>query len=177
MTISGQSDGEEAATFRHAFAETSVKAFVVEAMLPLWQVGSQRGEPKYQISALYPLLNPDVSFNWPWFDKWRTRFAAGEMPDTWIYLASRIKDKRLGLREDKVNMMANVIGSLLLNRRSAWQHVNTPGLRPVYTVHSQCAVSAAIAKEFSDTLQPGNWRTYPPYFPGDTSWVTRSIGR
>lgn len=167
------SDQEAREAFDHVMAGTTVKPFVAEAMFPLWLVGFRRGEPKYQRAAFYPLMDPEISFQWPWFVEWRGVFAKGEMPDSWTFMAMRIKDQRLALREDMVQLLSLTISATIGNRHDAAAHARSPGGSRPFRALSSCPLSEQIATGRLSALVPGDWRTYPPYFPGDASSITR----
>lgn len=169
MAQFGDSDDDLKQVYDHVMSGTTVKPFVAEALFPLWLVGYRRGEPKYERAAFYPLMDPDIMFQWNWFTQWRKVFAEGDMPYSWLNMARRIKDKRLGLREDMAQLLSKTIGMAIINRRSAFQHTRSSWPNRHLNVSADCDVSRRIATQRLQGVLVGDWQTYPPYFPGDTA--------
>lgn len=167
-------ESEAVACFFHVFEQTTVALDVVETLLPLWLKGYREGDPRFERAALYPLMEPDIPFKWPVFNAWRATFAkTGELPDRWTYLASRIKDRRLSLREDMTLILQITIASSICNRRLAAQHAQLSSPAQTFELSTFCPVEAQIGRDKLLTHIPGDWRTYPPYFPGDQSTICR----
>lgn len=165
--------------YRHVLGGTSVRSEIVDCMLPLWLHGQMRGDPRLEEAAFGPLATEGISFSWPWFSEWLERFRKEKLlPVRWEPLADQIKDRRLGFRHERIPLLAHTLARLVYNRMRAEQQVGYADVRRAgsgrFQVSSECEASRTIAEERLPLLVPGDWRTYPPYFPGDTSsihWV------
>jgi len=168
-------------TYMHVLGMTSVKETYLNGMLPLWLYGYQKGDPRMQEAALGPLRTEGVSFIWPWFSEWRESFREAKLlPLSWLPFSDHVWDLRLGLRQERVAILSDVIWRTAWNRRLANQHAafddaSRPRRSMAYTydLRSDCEASQMVAARRLAGLVPGDWRTYPPYFPGDHSTVER----
>jgi hypothetical protein len=171
--------------FQQVLGGTTVKPEIAQCMLPLWLHGVMKGDARFETAAFGPLLSPDISFVWDWFTRYRKEFRLLHLlPLSWHAFADEMKDLRLGLRELRVLLLAETINRTMWNRREAAQHaasddVNTFGgtRRATYTLESDCEASAHVNRIKLPELIPGDWRTYPPYYPGDHTVVARSSER
>lgn len=163
--------------YREVLAQTSVKPMIVEAMLPLWLSGHMRGDFRLETAAFGPLLTDGISFQWPIFAEWRDRFVQAEvLPEGWNITWETMKDRRLGLRQQRIGIMAQTISALLRNRREARRdaQMHNHGL---YEITADCPASKLIAAERASSLVIGDATTYPPFFPGDRSSVRHILRR
>jgi hypothetical protein len=164
-------------TYMHVMGLTSIKPDLVKGMLPLWLHGFQTGDFRLQTAALGPLRSPDISFVWPFFTDWLEHFRAAKLlPRAWEGFADQVKDRRLGFRDERVPLLADVLMRTVYSRREASQHAATSdsSLRIYsYDLIPDCEASESIVKEQLARLVPGDWRTYPPFFPGDRTQVRR----
>lgn len=178
MSDRGFTETDAISAYVDTFSATTVDSQLVEGMLPIWLRGYRSGDLKFERAALYPLLDPEIPFKWSAFSEWRSIFAKeGELPERWQFLQERIKDRRLALREDMVLILGITISTAIYNRRTAAQHREGDLRVRVYDIFSNCPVGLRIGRSKLSALIPGDWRTYPPYFPGDQSSVTRFVKR
>ena len=163
-------------------AMTSIKDHIIRGMLPLWLYGYQKGDRRLQEAAFGPLRTEGVSFVWPWFLEWRETFRELKLlPKSWEYFADQLRDHRLALRDERVPLLADTLAWTIHNRREALIHADAPTYGPrksayLYSINSDCEASLSLAAQRLASLIPGDWRTYPPYFPGDRSQVLRHRG-
>lgn len=160
--------------YREVFAKTSVKPMIVEGMLPLWLSGHMRSDHRVEVAALGALLTDGISFQWPEFTEWRSRFILDKVtPSSWNVSWETMKNRRLGLRQERIGVLARTINSLLRNRWEAAQQAQC-GREGDYEIVSDCPASRLVAAERLSSLVVGDAATYPPYFPGDLSTVRRT---
>lgn len=171
---------EIAATYLQVLGETTVKPDIVKGMLPLWLHGHLNGDPRLTEAALAPLRSPDIAFSWPWFDEWRDRFRrAGILPRVWDDFSAMVDDGRRGLRDQRVGLLNQTIAARIYNRHRAGQHLALlSGLSPAaaqlrhFTLRTDCEASEVVSREKLASVDPRDWLTYPPYFPGDSTDVS-----
>lgn len=172
-----------AETYLHVLGLTTIKPDIVKGMLPLWLHGHQKGDPRLAEAALGPLRSPGISFAWPWFIEWLEHFREARLlPRAWEPFADRVKDRRLGFRDERVPLLADVLSRTIWNRREASLHLESSGTRLdgwqrtyTYELVVDCEASESLLPDRLARLVPGDWLTYPPYFPGDRTSVRRKV--
>lgn len=173
---------EVAEIYFEVLATTTIKDHYIRGMLPLWLYGYQKGDAVMQEAAFGPLCTDGVSFVWPWFLEWLDHFRSEQLlPRSWESFADHVKDRRHGLRKERIPLLADTLWRTVWNRRAAKQHASCCGgsddLRRVYeyVLVAGCEASESILPDKLLRLVPGDWRTYPPYFPGDRTSVQRRV--
>lgn len=164
-------------------ATTSIKADVARGMLPLWLEGYRRGDFRLQEAAFGPLRTEGISFVWPWFIECLDHFRdAHLLPLAWHSFSDQVKDRRLGFRQERVPLLADTLFWTIQNYRLARQHAASSSALPrtrqrtyVYGLESECEASQSLASDRLSRLIPGDWQTYPPFFPGDRTRVSRNV--
>lgn len=160
---------------------TTVKDDISKAMLPLFLHGQTTGNTRLTTAAFGPLLSEGMSFSWPWFDEWLEHFRSEHLlPERWEAFADKVKDRRGRITVERIPLLADTIGWMCHNRRLANQHASylqaeLNGHRKVfsYALKSECAASQSLHARRLERLVPGDWRTYPPFFPGDRTMIRR----
>lgn len=174
---------EVADTYLHVLGLTTIKPDIVKGMLPLWLHGHQKGDPRIQEAALGPLRSPEISFFWPWFIEWLEHFREARLlPRAWEPFADRVMDRRLGLRDERIPLLADVLSRTVWNRGEASKHAarndpSLPGWKRTYSYElvPDCEASESLLPDRRTHFVAGDWRTYPPYFPGDRTSVQRKV--
>ncbi len=162
--------------YRHVFSQTTMKPEVSEGMLPLWLHGWVNRDQRLEKAALMP-AGGDVSWGWSAVHTFRDRFInLGSWPKVWeMYLdLDNLRDRRRGLKSEMVELLRRTIAETIHNRANAAQDNPDPtsfSWRHGYEFHCDGDVERTVAEEHRSTLVLGDWRTYPPYFPGDTTRI------
>jgi hypothetical protein len=167
--------------YQEVLAGTSIKDTYVRGMLPLWLYGHLKGDTRMEDAAFGPLRTEGVSFHRPWFSEWLEHFREARLlPAAWEPFADQVKDRRLGFRNEQVPLLAQTIRARIHNLRLARQHSalaeppnRSRGRTYSYRLSSDCQAAQSLAVDRLARLVPGDVRTYPPYFPGDRTHVTR----
>lgn len=166
-------------TYASILAPTSIKPVFQEGMLPLFLSGLTSGTAKVCEAAFAPLKTQGISFTWPLFDKWRRIFHEhGIWPNRWHGFVDKAKDRRLSLREEKAWLLPIHIQSAIYHRHRAAQLANMTGYmraRNLKVQHPEPDLEPLIRKQTAK-IDPTDWQTFPPFFPGDTSYVTVDRG-
>lgn len=168
---------EAVAAFNDVMATTTAKPDYVKGILPLWLNGHLDGNHRMVNAAFRPLLETGIGFSWPWLGTWIRRFKAeGQLPLDWHSFADAAKDLRMSHAAGAVSLLAGTIMRTMYSRHEAKQHLQRTWLRPPHpTLVTECEASQSIHAEKLAEFRLGDPATYPPYFPGDRTYLT--LGR
>lgn len=147
--------------WRHVMADTTISASNQEALLPKFITGHRSGDPRRELNALLPLR--EAEWQWPVFEKWDAEFnRLGQAPYMWEHIFSEFGDKELKFRLLCHTLTKSVFacrdGSKTANwhKRNGWRFFSTG-----------CPIEKAVADQMKDQVDLDDWRTWPPFFPGD----------
>jgi hypothetical protein len=161
-------------SFSFVLEETDIPLELREAILPLWIYVHQNGNPKFDVSSLAVL----GEFEWAWkpFEDWSAKF--GEA-NRWPYMWQREELPDLikrgsawKLRQARVKIFAHTLTMSAFSCRDGVRRA--PYLKKFgWRVSSiKCPVEDEVSAKKKDTVIIDDWRTWPPFFPGDRSHIS-----
>ncbi len=163
--------------FRHVLSQTTLKPQIIDGVLPLWLHGWSMRDGRMEAAALAPLSSEGISWRWPALDETCSRFRKyDDLPETWRHFIAPEEQTRWksSIRRARTMILARTIRATIMNRYTATQH--SPDMSSFFWrngvgFHSPGAADLMIAEEHRGQLVICDWRTYPPYFPGDETSV------
>lgn len=167
-----QPDPFAATAFTSVMAEIAARPGLKEGIYPLWAEAYARGDPRAAKASLGALTS--ARWSWPVFDEWRQEF---ERRGRWPYMWDSIG--RRELRARRVAARAELLQHFLF--RCACTCRDGTRMAPYYRRYGWrligvgCEVEGQIAEERTALVDLDDWRTWPPFFPGDrTSMMGRA---
>lgn len=155
--------------FEGATLDTAIR----DAMLPLWLHGYLYQKHDRSTAALAPLCSPGIRFRWPRFENWVDRaIALNVWPERWREIKKPSKKGRAVFDHAVLPLLDQFIAFKIFNRRDA-EKLSPDSLfhRRGWDLHSMSDQDAALVAGMEATVVLGDWRTYPPFFPGDLTTI------
>jgi hypothetical protein len=167
---------EIATAYAHVMGSTTIPLDVQEILFPVWKYAVQSGIPRLEQCSLFMLT--EMQWEWETFDVWHTHFkATAQWPYVWRqedsnfphierYNATR-QHRRARLRL-LVHTLFHVATNIRLCSKTSenWMFHSESA-----TSSAGCPVEEAIALQYADSMILNDWRTWPPFFPGDRTNV------
>ena len=163
--------------YHHVMAQTTIRDDLRIAILPLWLMVFFDQHQSIRM-AMSPLEY--VAWSWPAFDEARRWFKAhGTWPRDWEGLTDDMSDLRRAVRREQATLLDRNIRQTIFSRMRQAQFFEAFGQPSSMdgwydrspAARAACAASQALVDERSKGLRSDDWKTWPPYFPGDTSSV------
>jgi hypothetical protein len=161
-------------SFNFVLESTNIPLELREAILPAWIFAHQSGNPRFSTPALAIL----GEFHWDWgsFDVWLDRF---QRRNRWPYMWNREELPLLvkrgsawKLRQARVGILAHTLSMSASGCRDGVQRAPYLKERGWRVSSIKCPVEDEIAAEMKSTISIDDWRTWPPFFPGDRNRIT-----
>jgi hypothetical protein len=165
--------------FNHVLREARIEKVLSKVLFESLTFAIQSGRPKMVPLALATLR--ESTWSWPDYDYWLAEFIAAK---TWPYMwgeyqhnyPNLIRRSATGqMKNAKIELLAHTLTLTTYNVRR-WQK-NRGNLisRGWQFNHVGCKVEKAIAESFQHKIVPNDWKTWPPFFPGDRSSLLPKI--
>lgn len=156
--------------FNHVMDQTTVPGNWRIGLLMLWIQSQLVDHGAQDFAALSPLT--EIEWDWPAFNKVREIFRRDDAwPSPWHHYKAAAKDLRRPMKVERVKLLMVNLRMTLAAREGCQGDRLDRILRHGCTVRCESAVALPYVTAASDVLDPSNWKTWPPYFPGDTSTV------
>lgn len=153
---------------------TGLNPAVRMAVLPLWLHGYLYQRRDLAVAAFAPLAMPGVRFEWPLLDEWRDRAdSLGVAPHAWPDCGENGRNKRLFPGVEMFRLLDLHIQRKITNRRDAASYYRGCLLdRRGWHLAAHDEGSATLLRDREILVDLSDWRTYPPFFPGDSTEIT-----
>jgi hypothetical protein len=160
--------------FAHVVVPCGLDPDLYDVLIEGYIYALQTGSPK--LPSLSLMMLSESEWDWKWFDQWLTDFEeADQWPYMWRHDESNfpyIKSKNATrkFRFAKVHILAHTISHISVNVR---RFRNTQEFKRDRVLRLSpsigCPVEDAVAVDFQSSMTLEDWRTWPPFFPGDRS--------
>jgi hypothetical protein len=160
-----------AESYTFVMDSTDVPMDLREALLPIWIYAHQSGNPKIEPPALAIL----GEFKWTWkpFEDWLETFKkAGRWPYMWekFDIPDLVKrDSQWKLRQARVRLLAHTLSMSAYKCRDGHKDHSLHRSRGWHIPSIKCPVEDEVAAALLNSIDLDDWRTWPPFFPGDRS--------
>jgi hypothetical protein len=165
-----------AEAYQHVMGETNVDPELCRLILPLYAYANQTGSPKLEPLALAIL--EEVKWDWPWYKSWYAHF---EQTKSWPYMWNN-GEKDMAhmlrysatrqLRRHRVAMLAHSLSHISVNVRTFHKSKDFMEKRGWELTSSiGCVVEDEVKAQFLASVELSDWRTWPPFFPGDRTSI------
>jgi DNA-binding cell septation regulator SpoVG len=134
----------------------------------------QSGDPRAERHVVLDVLSGQT-WSWDQFDRWLARFSAEDRwPRMWA-------DVREAGRDQNQDLMNTARCGLLHHTLVLKSYRARDGMKPAYVAmmkkrgwdysFADCPVEQEIALAMRHGVTLDDWRTYPPFFPGDRTMI------
>ena len=170
--------------FKHIFGDCVIDPDLTRALLPVYVHAHQSGRAALEPLALAVLTGE--KWEWPWFESWHKAFSEESMwPYMWRHEGSDfphiVRNSATGqLRQARVHILCHTLSNVITNIHNFVLEQEFPGERllRLSPPTGDCEVEPLVAANYAPDMKNEDWRTWPPFFPGDRSHaklIRRSI--
>ncbi|MFK5979753.1 MAG: hypothetical protein QM488_12795 [Rhizobiaceae bacterium] len=162
--------------YYYVMSGTRISADLHEKLLPAFVQAHQSGDPKKELHALKPLNTAE--WQWPMFDLWSKAF---QQINIWPYMWDKFDIPDL-LADQQSEECKRALVKLLCHNLSMTTYTCHKALKGSqkdwFSRHGWRLVSIndpvedKIAEDLKDQVLLDDWRTWPPFFPGDRTSMT-----
>jgi hypothetical protein len=160
-------------------ASTTIPEDLREALLPAYVYAHRSGNPKLEAPALAIL--GAYRWEWPSFEEWLERFReTGEWPYIWNQndIPALVKrDSQWKLRQARVEVLAHTLAMTAYNARDCTGKSALMLRHGWSLVDIRDPVEMRIAQQIKRRIDVSDWRTWPPFFPGDRTSLHANLPR
>lgn len=136
----------------------------------LWATAVLRNNTKDAYSALLPLT--EIKWEWPDFDTMRDWLVRDDRwPTPWHHYASAAKDRRKMMKVERVKIFAATLTAAARSQRLATDDFIDALKSDGWTLTSDSEVALPYIEALKHRINPDDWRTWPPLYPGDQSMI------
>lgn len=170
-------ESEHKSAFSFVMDQTSVSTQLRNLFFPLWNYTMLTGDTNLNPLALAILT--ETHWEWGHHHKWFEVFAEDKQ---WPYMWRQDRSNyphmvrysaTQQMRKARVELLAHYLFGVTANvmrfERSRG-YLRKRGI-DVYPVQD-CPIEYSVARDFAEFVNPDDWTTWPPYFPGDRNSIS-----
>lgn len=156
--------------FQHVIDQTTIPDNWRIGLLLLWLRSQLQDRGTNDFIALMSLT--ELDWDWPAFDQTRRTFNENDMwPSPWHHYRKVAADVRRPMRTERVKLLVTTLRTAVASRE-AYESDRLARMKQFgWSVYCQSDVAHGYVMTLSQKMDIDDWRTWPPFFPGDVSSV------